>query len=124
MKNVDQAPQAPIDFEKTSENVAGVSLTIAGIAFTGWGLHGIDTHEAATPQDALASTYVGDSDIFITKDDLGYGALMGVVLAIGVVGVYKLFGGSRKHSSTTSNKRSVSPDSQEHIYHKVHQPSE
>lgn len=91
MKQVDKAPEAPIEFERANERPAGVVLSVAGTALVGVGFKGIDSHEAATPEEAIASTYFGDTDIFITSADIGFGAVMGVGVAIGAVGVRKLF---------------------------------
>lgn len=122
MKHVEQAPQAPIEFERASVNVAGLALTATGGALTGFGIVGMDKHEAKVDSDAFMSVPVGERDNFITTADVPYIGCVALGASLAAVGIYKLF--ARKTPNSSVRNRSVSPDSQEHIYHKVHQPSE
>lgn len=122
MKNVDQAPQAPIEFERGGINVAALALTASGAALAVVGFEGVDRHEAKTDSDAFMSVPIGEHDNFITSADVPYLGSLALGLSLAGVGVYKLF--ARKNFSESARKRSVSPDNQEHVYHKVHQPSE
>lgn len=126
MKHVEQAPQAPIEFEdevgRSGARVAGAALTAAGTALAGVGIVGMDKNEAKVDSDAFMSVPVGNRDNFITTADVPYIGCVALGVSLAAAGVYKLF--ARKKSNAAARPHSVSPDNLEHPYHKVHQSSE
>lgn len=122
MTNVDQAPQAPIEFERAGINVTGLTLTAAGSALAVAGVVGMDKYEAKVDSDAFMSVPIGERDNFITTADLPYIGSVALGASLAAVGIYKLF--ARKAPNSSVRNRSVSPDKQQPNYHNVHQPSE